>query len=84
MGRILAPCFGEGIRPTDKYLPHDLEMVFVHGQILIGRGYSSTDECLPLVVERIFVRSRRIVLVWSTPCEYCGDVKMIYIQVQQQ
>ena len=34
MGRILTPCFGEGIRPTDEYLPHDLEMVFVHGRIL--------------------------------------------------
>ena len=34
MGRILAPCFGEGICPTDEYLPHDLEMVFVHGRIL--------------------------------------------------
>ena len=34
MGRILTPCFGEGIRPTDEYSPHDLEMVFVHGRIL--------------------------------------------------
>ena len=64
MRRILAPCFGEGIRLTDEYLPHEWEMVFVHGRIY---------EYLPLVVERVFVSRRRI--VWSTPCEYnCGDV----------
>ena len=31
MGRILAPCAGEGIRPWDECLPHVLERVFVHG-----------------------------------------------------
>ena len=58
MGRILTPCFGEGIRPTDEYSPHDLEMVFVHGRILAsccGEGIRPTDETLLDDLEMVFV-----------------------------
>ena len=53
MGRILAPCFREGICPTDEYLPHDLEMIFIRPRtntcFLLWRGYSSEAETNSLV-----------------------------------
>ena len=48
-GRILAPCFGEGIPPWDEYLPLVLERVFVHRTDtcpMFWRGYSSMGRIL--------------------------------------
>ena len=48
-GRILSPCFGEGIRPGDEYFPNVLGRVFVQGTNtcpLCWRGYSSMGRIL--------------------------------------
>ena len=49
MGRIFAPCAGEGIRPWGEYLPHVLERVFVQGTNtcpMFWGGYSSMGRIL--------------------------------------
>ena len=53
-GRILASCFWEGTRPTDEYLPHVFERVFVHRRICLTNLARSQRIRIPI---RIRVRA---------------------------
>ena len=72
MGRILAPCVEEGIRPTNEYLPHFLERVFLRGTNscpMFWRGYSSNERILAHDLEMVFVHGR-------IPASCCGETSI--------
>ena len=66
IGRILAPYFGEGIRPWDEYLPHVLGRCWRgYSSPCFGEGICPWDEYLPLVLERVFVqRTNTCLMIW--------------------
>ena len=66
-GRILAPCFWEGIRTTDEYLPRVFEMVFVRRRVFALQTEHEANEYEYLFVF-VFVRG---VEYWHTSLHVC-------------